>query len=416
MRTSLTFILLLSCYFFLSRNGAAQNTSSLPVETSGEVIYETYDAEHPEISPEQYAVLDQRCAYNAKLLNLEVVDNKGTHTTALNWPVQAAAGFTDCNFYSISAHVDHDPAVGTYTDYNCGTRSYDGHKGTDIYTYPFSFYKMDNNQVEIIAAAPGTILDKDDGNFDRNCASNALPANYVIIQHADGSRVLYWHMKSGSVTTKAIGQTVVAGEYLGVIGSSGSSSGPHLHFEVWSGSTSATYNDPFSGTCNLINASSWWASQKPYTEPAILKASVHTTDIVVPGCPTTETPNESTVYSIPFQGAGLPAGYAKFYIFIRNTTVGMTANMSILNPGGSTFSSWTYSSATYYNSSWAAWTKQLPAIPGTYTFQATYNGVTCSQTFDITTSVGAVVKEESNAITISPIPRRMKYLFQEMRF
>jgi murein DD-endopeptidase MepM/ murein hydrolase activator NlpD len=406
----LTPFFLFSFFFFLfSFFSSAQDFTIPKGEESGEVLTQPYDAAHPEISPAQYEMLDKQCAENARLLKLDTLACKDALTTALSWPVQAAPGFTDCSYYSISAYVDHDPAAGSYQDYNCGTRSYDGHKGTDIYTYPFPFYKMDNSQVEIIAAAPGTILNKADGNFDRNCASNALPANYVIIQHADGSRALYWHMKNGSVTTKAIGQTVVAGEYLGVIGSSGSSSGPHLHFEIWSGATSATYNDPYAGTCNLINATSWWSSQKPYYEPALLKASVHTTDVVTPGCPTTETPNESTSYLLPFQGSGLPAGYAKFYIFIRNTQVGMTANMSILNPGGSTFTSWTYTSATYYNSSWAAWSKALPTIAGTYTFQATYNGGSCAQTFDILTSVDVNPAATWASLHVSPNPA-MQYI------
>ena len=206
--------------------------------------------------------------------------------------------------------------------------------------------------MEVIAAAAGTIIDKADGNFDRNCSSNSMTANYVIVQHDDGSYALYWHMKSGSITTKAIGQTVLTGEYLGVVGSSGSSSGPHLHFEVWTGSTSATYKDPFSGTCNTLNANSWWQTQKPYTEPAVIKASVHTTDAIIPACDTTETPNESTTYQLPFQGQGLPAGMAKFYIFLRDAVAGTVVNLSILNPGGTTFNSWTFNCNNNYNFSW----------------------------------------------------------------
>ena len=270
------------------------------------------------------------------------------------------------------------------SDYACGTNSYDGHKGTDIAIWPFGFYKMDNSQVEVIAAAAGTIIDKGDGNFDRNCSSNSLPANYVVIQHADSSRALYWHMKKNSVTSKTIGQTVVAGEYLGAVGSSGSASGPHLHFEVWRGSTNATYNDPFYGNCNLINNATWWALQKSHTEPAVIKISTNTTDIVLPGCPTTETPNETNSFSIPFQGPGLPAGYAKFYIFIRNETNGMTAECRILNPNGSVFNSWTYNSTADNKTNIRGWSKVLPANYGTYTFEVTYNSIVTSKTFDIT--------------------------------
>ncbi|MBK7879007.1 MAG: M23 family metallopeptidase [Saprospiraceae bacterium] len=52
------------------------------------------------------------------------------------------------------------------------------------------------------------------------------------MQHADGSRAIYFHMKSGRITIKAIGQNTTAGEVIGIVGCSGYFSGPHLHFEV----------------------------------------------------------------------------------------------------------------------------------------------------------------------------------------
>src|SRR6185436_16342828 len=115
----------------------------------------------------------------------------------------------------------------------------------------------------------------------------------------------------------------------------------------------------------------------------VIKVASNTTDIVLPGCPTTETPNETNSFTIPFQGTGLPAGYAKFYIFMRNEAVGLTANLSILNPNGTTFLSWTQNSTTNYVVSYRGFTKTLPTVPGTYTFTATYNGTTCSADFDI---------------------------------
>ncbi len=401
MKTTLTFAL--SLWFCVSSylSFSQDIKESLP-ESSGYMDTEN-NVDHPCITAEQYAMLDKLCADNIQKLGLDKTV-KSTLTTLFNWPVQAASGFTDCGYYFVSAYVDQNTANGSINDYYCGTTTYDGHKGTDIGVWPFGFYKMDHSQVEVIAAAAGTIIAKDDGNFDRNCVSNILPANYVIIQHADGSCALYWHMKSGAVTTKAVGQTVVTGEYLGVVGSSGSSGGPHLHFEVWSGTTSATYKDPFSGSCNLLNANSWWTMQKPHTEPSILKASVHITDAKMPGCDTTDTPNESNSYTVPFQGPGLPAGYAKFYIFIRNATTGMSANVSILNPGGSVFNSWTYNSTANYKASYWAWSKQLPTTAGVYTFQAVYNGITCAQTFTILTSTGTNPELDPAQFKIYPNP------------
>ncbi|MCR5616740.1 MAG: peptidoglycan DD-metalloendopeptidase family protein [Clostridiales bacterium] len=53
--------------------------------------------------------------------------------------------------------------------------------------------------------------------------------NYVIIDHGNGLSTLYGHMRNVYVYN---GQTVSAGEVIGEVGSTGTSNGPHLHFEV----------------------------------------------------------------------------------------------------------------------------------------------------------------------------------------
>ena len=57
--------------------------------------------------------------------------------------------------------------------------------------------------------------------------------NYVAIEHPDGKVTLYGHLSSVAVSS---GQTVVQGQVIGYSGSTGNSSGPHLHFEVRLGS------------------------------------------------------------------------------------------------------------------------------------------------------------------------------------
>jgi murein DD-endopeptidase MepM/ murein hydrolase activator NlpD len=377
---SILLLLLLLWAFSFSLNAQGP---LLGIMADGPIIN---DAEHPCISEQEYAIIETRCTANSKHFGLQIQGADNQLITVLNWPLRAANSMNDCKYYGISAYVDQNVTAGAVQDYNCGAKTYDGHRGTDISIWPFPFFKMDNNQVEVIAAAAGTIIDKLDGNFDKNCAATNLPANYIVIQHADGSRALYFHMKKNSLTAKAIGQSVAVGEYLGVVGSSGSSSGPHLHFEVWAGSTSSTRIDPYAGPCNSLNASSWWAIQQPYSSAEILKASIHTTDAVFPACPATETLNESSCYLLPFQGAGLPPGAAKFYIFMRYETAGLTAELKILNPNGTVFTSWNYTSSNTSNAGIRNWTKTLPTNPGTYTFVSTYNGSTCSKTFDILTS------------------------------
>ena len=372
------------------------------------------NATTPCITEHEYSLIESRLIENKRILQIKNNNSSNSENsiTLLNWPLRPSQDLTDCSYYHISAYVDQNTATGVVQDYYCGNNTYDSHRGTDISIWPFNFYKMDNNLVEVIAAAPGIILDKHDGEFDRNCAATTVSANYVLIEHADGSYALYWHMKNGSITTKAIGQAVVAGEYLGVVGSSGSSSGPHLHFEIWSGSTVATRVDPYSGTCNSLNASSWWTNQKSYKETGVLKASVHTTDAVFPGCPTTETSNESTSFQIPFQGPGLSPGYAKFYAFLRNEVTGLSATMTILNPNGSTYLIWNYTSANDAKVRAWAWSKVLPTNPGTYTFQVVYNGVNCSSNFQITTSTGIANIGNSNDLKIYSSSTNRRTIFE----
>ncbi|MBN2871070.1 MAG: M23 family metallopeptidase [Campylobacterales bacterium] len=56
-------------------------------------------------------------------------------------------------------------------------------------------------------------------------------ANYVIIEHSDGTMGNYYHLKQGGAAVR-IGQKVSKGELIGYSGNTGYSSGPHLHFSV----------------------------------------------------------------------------------------------------------------------------------------------------------------------------------------
>lgn len=56
--------------------------------------------------------------------------------------------------------------------------------------------------------------------------------NYVVVSHGSGNRTLYAHMSSRSVKE---GDVVSQGQVIGVTGSTGISSGPHLHYEITEG-------------------------------------------------------------------------------------------------------------------------------------------------------------------------------------
>jgi murein DD-endopeptidase MepM/ murein hydrolase activator NlpD len=78
----------------------------------------------------------------------------------------------------------------------------------------------------VVSPLPGTVAFVD---YQKDGAGH-----YVVITADDGRSLFFAHLQSGSVTVAA-GARVVAGGTIGAVGTTGSSSGPHLHFEIWEG-------------------------------------------------------------------------------------------------------------------------------------------------------------------------------------
>jgi murein DD-endopeptidase MepM/ murein hydrolase activator NlpD len=89
----------------------------------------------------------------------------------------------------------------------------------------------------IVAAASGRVVAIQDGYDERQSGRPASECrnNFVWIAHRNGEWTGYSHMAKGSVTVTAklkVGQTVRAGQLLGVEGDVGCAMLNHLHFEV----------------------------------------------------------------------------------------------------------------------------------------------------------------------------------------
>lgn len=80
-------------------------------------------------------------------------------------------------------------------------------------------------------------------------------------------------MKSGTVTPRKVGDRVEQGDYLGVVGSSGFSTGPHLHLGVQNRFNNLF--DPYAGECNALNDESYWNDQEPYLVKGIESVDTH---------------------------------------------------------------------------------------------------------------------------------------------
>jgi len=337
-----------------------------------------------------------RLSYNAS--------RQGGHPLFI-WPVKKKDGVEYNDVWSISGYFDHNNAYpNQLTDYNCGTKTYDtaagyNHLGVDIFTWPFSWKMMDYEEAEIIAAAPGQILYKASSYFDRSCNFNSNPWNAVYVQHADGSVALYGHMKQNSLTTKNVGDWVETGEYLGIVGSSGNSTGPHLHFEVYSevelnGVGQDVLIDPYTGTCNPLNVDTWWQDQKPYNNPNINAALTHSAPPVFPNCPGQETPNESNQFE--------PGQTIYFAAYLRDQLAGSQLTLRIVQPNGSTFETWNLPLSQNYTASYWYWSNNVFTTMGEWRWEVTYQGQTVSHTFNVGTL--SVEEENLNSTNVYPNP------------
>ena len=87
----------------------------------------------------------------------------------------------------------------------------------------------------ILACKGGTVIIAKDGNAAVQDGgyrwANGGYGNYVVIDHGNGIQTLYAHMRQGSVNVSA-GQTVSQGQLIGLVGTTGNSTGNHCHLEV----------------------------------------------------------------------------------------------------------------------------------------------------------------------------------------
>ncbi|MET8056981.1 M23 family metallopeptidase [Streptomyces microflavus] len=84
----------------------------------------------------------------------------------------------------------------------------------------------------VLAIGPGTVV---------SAGNSGSYGNEVVIQHEDGMYSQYAHQSSLNVS---VGQTVTGGQQIGLSGSTGNSTGPHLHFEVRTGPSYGSDVDP----------------------------------------------------------------------------------------------------------------------------------------------------------------------------
>jgi murein DD-endopeptidase MepM/ murein hydrolase activator NlpD len=126
-----------------------------------------------------------------------------------------------------------------YEQLDADDRIYSGEKEVDSYTI------YGQEAIAVADAAVVTVVDgvpeQEPGEFPQGVSPEEADGNSVILDIGGGNYVLYGHFQPGSVRVKE-GDRVRRGDVLGLVGSSGNSLAPHLHFHVMDGPLSLASN------------------------------------------------------------------------------------------------------------------------------------------------------------------------------
>lgn len=144
--------------------------------------------------------------------------------------------------WAIPYFVDVEPSP-SIRDFNCTRRTFDEHKGHDPYIRSFREQAIG---VPVFAARDGVVVDLLDGQPDENTNNDpTMRANFVRLRHNNHEETDYVHLRRDSITV-ARGDYVTAGTQIGMVGSSGISVAPHIHFEMRFNGEAV---EPMSGPC-----------------------------------------------------------------------------------------------------------------------------------------------------------------------
>ncbi|MBQ7118076.1 MAG: M23 family metallopeptidase [Clostridia bacterium] len=179
-----------------SQNGSygQKVITELVTYINGEISYTSFLSEKITKNPVNKIVLIGTKTYSSPVYG-------GTVTSrGFTWPTRGA--------YSISSRYGYR---------NPGISGWGFHGGIDIIRYGGS------SGIPVVASASGTVVTAYSGWSGYG--------HTVVINHGNGISTRYAHMQPGSICVRA-GQYVYQGQQIGRIGSTGNSTGPHLHFEV----------------------------------------------------------------------------------------------------------------------------------------------------------------------------------------
>ncbi|HIW64090.1 MAG TPA: peptidoglycan DD-metalloendopeptidase family protein [Candidatus Stackebrandtia excrementipullorum] len=141
--------------------------------------------------------------------------------------IAAVPAIAHADDVAINAGAWSNPTMGRITSgFKPPSRPY--HAGTDV---------ANSQGTAIWAANAGTVIGVRTNSYPGDMRDGLLPGrtgNAVLIDHGNGYKTYYGHLYSAAVSRN---QTVSAGQVIGAMGTTGNSTGPHLHFEVHQSNT-----------------------------------------------------------------------------------------------------------------------------------------------------------------------------------
>ena len=155
------------------------------------------EAQYKQVLSEKDAAMERQQAEIVRL-SRELAEKNGNTTVTYGgyiWP---------CSSKYITS-----PLGARYTGIAGASRN---HAGIDIGRVGYT--------TQAVAAKAGTVIIS---------AYNKYRGNYVVVSHGSGNTTTYQHLSSRSVS---VGTYVAQGQVVGITGTTGVSSGPHLHFEI----------------------------------------------------------------------------------------------------------------------------------------------------------------------------------------
>ena len=249
-------------------------------------------------------------------------------TIRLSLPIDCEIG-PEC---FVQQYVDQQNGKG-YRDFHCGALTYDGHRGTD---FRLLSHETLADGVAVIAAAPGTVQYTRDGIQDidvrlvgHDAVMEFSNGNFVVIDHGSGWRTIYAHLKRGSLLVKAQ-QIVKAGQKLGLVGMSGLTEFPHVHFQVQFGKRVI---DPFVGLATHTNCG---VGKKAIWHPdALAKLDYRPTMLLRTGFSTRPMKRAALQYGLYTQKVlSRTRGSLYFGVFVAGIYSGDQLNMQIFDSNG----------------------------------------------------------------------------------